>query len=272
MPWCPKCKNEYKEGYTVCADCGSALVDSLEDGFLSLYFGEKEELENMCRFMEANGICETKIEYDDKEEVYELFVAKKKAKEAGKQLKVYLNKIAGKNEQAENEDPKEESRIIEEEYRSLYQETDKKAEEYRSGANTLLIVGAAGLIGLLLLNLGIIPITLTGFSKILVTGVMGVMFLLFMILGIASHKSYRKLQKQAGTEKDEKEKIRKYLKDNIDPEHFDSEFMEDDPSMEILYFRRMEKMKEMIQSQYPDIDPSFMDYLIEETYPEIFES
>lgn len=28
--WCPKCKNEYVEGITTCADCGVELVDSLE--------------------------------------------------------------------------------------------------------------------------------------------------------------------------------------------------------------------------------------------------
>lgn len=28
MPWCPKCKTEYREGFTVCADCGSELTDS----------------------------------------------------------------------------------------------------------------------------------------------------------------------------------------------------------------------------------------------------
>ena len=27
MPWCPKCKSEYREGFSVCADCGSELVE-----------------------------------------------------------------------------------------------------------------------------------------------------------------------------------------------------------------------------------------------------
>lgn len=27
MPWCPKCKSEYREGFTVCADCGCELVE-----------------------------------------------------------------------------------------------------------------------------------------------------------------------------------------------------------------------------------------------------
>lgn len=29
MPWCPKCETEYREGITVCADCGSVLVEDL---------------------------------------------------------------------------------------------------------------------------------------------------------------------------------------------------------------------------------------------------
>ena len=27
--WCPKCKSEYREGFTVCSECGSALVAEL---------------------------------------------------------------------------------------------------------------------------------------------------------------------------------------------------------------------------------------------------
>lgn len=31
MPYCPKCRDEYREGFTACADCGEALVERLED-------------------------------------------------------------------------------------------------------------------------------------------------------------------------------------------------------------------------------------------------
>ncbi|MBQ9136784.1 MAG: hypothetical protein IJX66_11915 [Lachnospiraceae bacterium] len=37
MPWCPKCKNEYKEGIDTCSDCGCELVEAepLEEVTLS---------------------------------------------------------------------------------------------------------------------------------------------------------------------------------------------------------------------------------------------
>ncbi len=37
MPWCPKCKNEYKEGIETCSDCGCELVEAepLEEATLS---------------------------------------------------------------------------------------------------------------------------------------------------------------------------------------------------------------------------------------------
>jgi len=31
MPWCPKCRTEYEEGYKVCTDCGSELEEKIEE-------------------------------------------------------------------------------------------------------------------------------------------------------------------------------------------------------------------------------------------------
>jgi len=31
MPWCPKCRYEYREGFTTCSDCGAALVEELPE-------------------------------------------------------------------------------------------------------------------------------------------------------------------------------------------------------------------------------------------------
>ena len=208
MPWCPKCKNEYKEGYTVCADCGTELVASLEDAPVAIYFGAEEELQEMCQFMRANGISETKIEFDSKEGTYELLVARKKEKEAKKQLHIYLTKIVAPKKMEEMQRMAQEMAASMEneeveEYNGPYEEADKKAEEYKSGADSLLIVGVAGIIALILLNLGIIPISLTGFTKALITCVMGVMFVVFIMTGITSRKSYKTLMAKADTEKDQ---------------------------------------------------------------------
>ena len=277
MPWCPKCKNEYKEGYTVCADCGSQLVDSLEDGPVAVYFGEETLLNEICDFMRAHGIRDTEVVFDEKENTYELFVPQKRKEEAVKQIRVFLTNIAAPrklaevSEKAAQEELTEEVKEEREVYTGPYQEADKKAEEYKYGADTLLIVGAFGVVLLILLNLGIIPISLPGFTKALITGVMGAMFVIFLVLGVTSRNSYKKLKEQAGTEKDRKAELKAYLKDNIVLESFDADITEDEPAMESLYFRRNEKMKEMIKEAYPDLDAAFVEYIIEETYPEIFE-
>lgn len=286
MPWCPKCKNEYKAGYTICADCGSELVESLNAiEWKAVYFGEEADLLSMCEFMQANGIANVQVSYAENENIYELLVDSQKIKEVQKLIKVYLTNIAAPQKAAEmkaveltmSEEEiakhmEEKKALMKEMMRSPYEDADSKAEEYKSGAAALLLVGVLGIVALVLLNLGLLPISLTGFTKTMITGVMGVMFIIFLIMGISSRMSYTKLKAQAGSDKDTKETIKKYLKDSIVVEEFDKGLVEDDPSMEILYFRRMEKLKAMIFSYDASIDLSFAEYILEEVYSEIFEA
>jgi len=30
MPWCPECQAEYRQGFTVCSDCGHELIEQAE--------------------------------------------------------------------------------------------------------------------------------------------------------------------------------------------------------------------------------------------------
>lgn len=58
MPWCPKCRTEYREGFTHCNDCGAKLVDEVE----------KKPKENKGRKIKSSKIKkernkQTKIEY-----------------------------------------------------------------------------------------------------------------------------------------------------------------------------------------------------------------
>lgn len=284
MPWCPICKNEYKAGYTVCADCGATLVESLDEGKKAVYFGEESELYQICDFMRANGLKNTEISFDKKEGTYELLVEPDDLLSAQKMINVYLQKIAAPKEAKKREEIQQsyteeelaamkqaKEAYIKEMERKPYEDTAKIAEEYKSGADSLLIVGVIGIIALILLHLGVIPLVLPPFTKWMITGVMGFLFVVFVFMGMASRKSYANLKVQASSDHNTKEDVINYLKENVKPEEFDADLVADDPGMEILYFRRMEKLKAMVNAYSEGIDASFMEYILEEVYPDIFE-
>ena len=78
MPWCPKCRNEYREGIAVCAECGVELVDSLEEcGKQAFIFGEKDKMERLQSFLAYNQI-KTTISYDEEDHTYQLSVGEMK--------------------------------------------------------------------------------------------------------------------------------------------------------------------------------------------------
>lgn len=96
MPWCPVCKNEYKEGVTVCADCGETLVASLEERKeVLLCSGEEALILRMQKFMEYNDIPVI-LEHKDEEAC--LYVLPKHERKAKQAAHVFLAESAAEAE------------------------------------------------------------------------------------------------------------------------------------------------------------------------------
>lgn len=234
MPWCPKCKNEYIEGILQCAECKVPLVESLEE------VGGSDEPEG----------------YEEKER--ELLTEEENLEEL----------LEGEEEeQTQEESPKE--RV----HYHAYQNSADKAEDNRSSAYTLLLVGGVGLLVDVLVMMGVIPVYVNGgISKYLVCGVMGAMFVLFLVFGGVSMKSSRILMVKAKSEDSLLSEITRWCEENLTAAKIDDQIGEQEVPEEQKYFSRVEKMKELIGDKFLNLDEAFLDHFVDDYYRKLFEN
>ena len=150
----------------------------------------------------------------------------------------------------------------------VYIESSKKAQDFKSGGVSLLFVGVIGLIFILLIVFGVIPLHMNLFSKYLIIGVMGSLFVLFVVMGLLSIKSYKKFEIKATEEDNLTKQLTSWCKENLISDSIDSDL--DEANEELLYFSRTEKMKELITHKFMNLDEAFLDSFIDDIYPEIF--
>lgn len=287
MPWCPICKNEYREGFTTCAECNVQLVASITDIPVAIYFGSQKELDAMVKFLQDNGFEEANMSYDEKEDVYELFVKSENEKSAKRILECFISEMEEKRiedacARAEITDSEQEEVPFCEELRQfqmdaeekkaipgVYQDKQEKAEEYKSSASALLIVGVLGIAAIIINEMGVLPFTLS-FHKPMVYGVMGTVFALFIIFGIYSLIHYKKLLKQADAEDDVAKQMKDYLNTHFSKEQMLSDEKSEGKGEEQLYFIRTAKMKSQLMKQFTDADEALVEKLVDDHYDECF--
>ena len=244
MPWCPKCGYEYKEGYTRCADCNVELVESLEKA-------DKDEKENADAFLPD----ETAEGYENSE--YENTVNKD----------MFL-------ETEDYQDIISELKEAEKVSAKPFVKASDRAEEYKSSAFALLLVGTLGIVFLLLSYLKIIPIALAANISLIFYVVMGVMFVIFIVIGVKSFNASKMIAAKSKDEDDLTERIYAHFESGFTKESLDEAAFKSEAapmSEEEKFFPRSAAIRGEITEAFGALDEAYLAQMTENIYSKIYE-
>lgn len=284
MPWCPKCKSEYREGFTVCADCGCELVQEEQtDERVTLTFGDEEQMKALEVFLKSNQILGVELKQDESDGLCELLVDRKSKQKALSVMQVFIVQENRRSEEARKaageqvdagaaEEQLREAAAARRAFRSgsLYQDSSQRADENRSSAWVLLFVGILGLIVVILGIAGILPLNLG--NPYLFYGVMSAIFVLFVVAGVVSMKNARVFAGKAESENSLRSTMLEWCRQNLDGQEIDREIGIGDDSEEVRYFNRTAYLKDRLNHQFVNLDQDFLDQFIDnQVYGMVFD-
>lgn len=262
MAWCPKCKNEYREGITICPDCGETLVSEEElTDWTSVLFGEQDEMEKLKDFLTYNGIQKSRISFDETEQVYELFVDAKDEKQAKTIARVFLE---------QQEKDRKENKSVSSQGGLTYINSGAKAEENRSSAWVLLVVGILGMAVMILGITGVLPLNIG--NPYMFYGVMSAVFILFIVMGVVSMRNAKIFEKKAESENSLVDTLLSWSEENLTAEKIDEQIENAaDTPAEALYYKRFEVIRSQMNHQFMNLDQQMLENLIDtKIYEQIF--
>ncbi len=107
--------------------------------------------------------------------------------------------------------------------------------------------------------------------KYMMTLVTGGLFCVFLVIGFRSFSKLADLRVQMTEEQQNRQKAKDWFFDNYSGRAVDvSAEVNDSDEMQQKYFMRSSYMKQALHQQFPDFEDSFLDYLIEHFYEELY--
>lgn len=271
--WCPVCKTEYQKGITICAECGSVLVEGTEDDFLITGLCELKDEETAAKLLEYlkfSGITNAKEKEEDG--VYVITVPQSQAKQAEKLMRGFM--IAQQDEQEkealgagnDSSGEKGSNETPEGILNNSSKTYTKKADEYkdtRTSGITFVIFGLIGIAYLVLCKLEILPLTYNDIVLVLLL----CMFAFFIANGVASVIKSGKIKGQISEEEALTKEIKLWLDENITGEIVGSwrDTNVPDEENELIV---ISKIGEMLSDYYKQLDTSYLEMIADEYFNE----
>lgn len=271
--WCPVCKTEYQKGITICAECGSVLVEGTEDDFLITGLCELKDEETAAKLLEYlkfSGITNAKEKEEDG--VYIITVPQSQAKQAEKLMRGFM--IAQQDEQEkealgagnDSSGEKGSNETPEGILNNSSKTYTKKADEYkdtRTSGITFVIFGLIGIAYLVLCKLEILPLTYNDIVLVLLL----CMFAFFIANGVASVIKSGKIKGQISEEEALTKEIKLWLDENITGEIVGSwkDTNVPDEENELIV---ISKIGEMLSGYYKQLDTSYLEMIADEYFNE----
>lgn len=149
-----------------------------------------------------------------------------------------------------------------------YVKLSDKYNDIMSSASTMLVVGIAGIIFMVLVFMDIIPLPLNPETSWLFNSVMGGIFIIFVIAGIVSFMHAKKVKIDADEEDALIKEILEWAEENISMDNIDSNIDLTQPE-EILYFSRADIINDTLMHKFENADEALITELTETDLPEI---
>lgn len=155
---------------------------------------------------------------------------------------------------------------------STFKKASDKYKDLHSSSVCLLFVGILGMLYVVLDYLKVLPFSFNSNGNFMFYIVMGILFGIFIIMGIYTANSAKKVKDSIADEESNTDTIVTWAIENLSDKLIDSTIEDiDDCSNEEKYLLRSEALATMLTNKFDLDDESYINSLIEEIYPELFE-
>lgn len=154
---------------------------------------------------------------------------------------------------------------------NMYENSEDKYKDNLSSAITFFVCGAAGIIILILNDLGILKFVVKGSSNfILINIVLGLLFVGFIAIGFWSLKYSKNIKNKAAIENKDTDTILAWLNENVSRDDIESSY-NNDIAEEMKYFNRSDYIKSALLKQFPETEDNLADTVADKYIDTLFE-